>query len=51
MLCRPARASILHINENRNADTSTNLFCKAVVSKGQRLYLPKGWWHEVPSLS
>jgi hypothetical protein len=36
-----------HISENRSADTSTPLFRKAVVSAGQLLYLPKGWWHEV----
>ncbi|MBV5346481.1 MAG: cupin-like domain-containing protein, partial [Rhodoferax sp.] len=36
-----------HVNENRRADTSTPLFRKAVVSKGQLLFLPKGWWHEV----
>ena len=40
-----------HVSENRSADTSTPLFRKAVVSAGQLLYLPKGWWHEVRSYS
>ena len=36
-----------HPNENRDADTSTTLFRKAVVERGQLLFVPKGWWHEV----